>query len=118
MKGLSMAEDAQTEIFVDGKLVAGRLEDMLRALLRGEHSSLHLSFNDHASNYLGAPKAHADGDLPDDEWISESERDKALGLNQVWTLQWYPDTPVSCHIMRASSLNALLSWVAENGRSA
>ncbi|HWW56373.1 MAG TPA: hypothetical protein VN047_05740 [Sphingopyxis sp.] len=117
---------AQTDplaLFDGGKapafnLAIGATEDMLRGLLRGEHSSLHLSFNDHAANYLDATKERADGDLPDDEWVSESERDKALGLNQVWTLQWYPNSPVGFCRKRASSLDALLSWVAENGRTA
>lgn len=99
------------------KLAIGATEDLLRGLLRGEHSSLSIDFNDHAANYIDAAKERADGDLPDDEWISESERDKALGLNQVWTLQWYPDTPVGFCRKRASTLPALLMWIAENART-
>lgn len=106
---------ANDEGVVHDPRVAGGIEDLLRGLLRGEHSSLTLTFNDHTANYVDAAKEYADGDMPDDEWVSESERDKALGLNQVWTLQWYPDTPVGCHIVRASSLAALLGWVIEHG---
>lgn len=112
-----MAEENETATFHPmAKTEIGRLEDFLRGLLRGEHSNLTLTFNDHTTNYIDAAKEYADGDMPADEWISESDRDKALGLNQVWTLQWYPETPVSSDLKRASSLAALMSWVAENAK--
>lgn len=108
---------ASDEVVVVGPRLAGGIEDLLRGLLLRDMACLRLSFNDHTANYVDAAKEYADGEMPDDEWVSESERDKALGLNQVWTLQWYPDTPVGFHIMRASSLAALLGWVIEHGPS-
>ena len=41
-------------------------------------------------------------------WPSEAEKQKAIDTNQVWTLQWYPDTPVGFYCVAAASLEAAL----------
>lgn len=84
------------------------LELALRGLLKGEHSSLHLTFNDHCSNYLTVDEEVTQGDWHGD-WISDEERDKAIATNRAWTLQWYPDTPVGFYASSASTLEALLT---------
>lgn len=83
------------------------LEAKLRGLLRGKFSSLTIDFNDeHAINYMSAEEW---GRYEADEWVSDAERDKAIAENSVWTIQWYPNTPVSFSILRASSLAALIA---------
>lgn len=67
------------------------LESELRALLRGQHSSLTLSFNEaNGPNYRSVAEF-----LPECpwsiEWVSEEERQKAIALNSMWQLQWYPE---------------------------
>lgn len=42
------------------------------------------------------------------DWISYEEQQKATETGEIWTLQWYPDTPIGFCRMAASSLNALL----------
>ena len=44
-------------------------------------------------------------------WVSVAERENAVKTNEMWTLQWYPDTPIGSCIMRASTLMALIDWV-------
>ena len=88
-----------------------RLEADLRGLLKGEYSSLTISFNeDHACNYETANQWR---DYSDPEsridWVSEEEREKALAENSVWTCQWYPNTPVGFNCIGASSLTALIA---------
>lgn len=94
-----------------------RLEELLRSLLKGEFSSLTLGFNDlHAPNYDTAQKwsdemGTSEGmqtynDLRD--WVSPEEREKALANNTVWSVQWYPNTPVGFNQLYASSLPALI----------
>ena len=50
---------------------------------------------------------HAVADL-EDAWISPEERVKALETGDIWTLQWYPDTPVGFYLLAASNLDVLL----------
>jgi hypothetical protein len=85
------------------------LEELPSKLLRGEHSCFHLTFNDeHAINYMTAAdyfERHPDWDHG---WVSPEEREKAIANNSVWTLQWYPDTPVGFLLMRASTAAAVI----------
>lgn len=90
------------------------LEQKLRGLLKGEFSSIHIGFNDeHSCNYCSAQK-YADeyGQYePGDMWISDEDRTLALRTNSVWSIQWYPDTPVGFYRKYASSLPKLLEAV-------
>lgn len=86
------------------KLTVGAIEDRLRGALRAD-GALHLTFGN------GAGLEASTDDLG---FISEAERDKALGLGSVWTLVLFPDG--DDHIVRrASSLDALLATLAEPG---
>ena len=90
----------------------GELEKKLLGLLKGEHSSLHLTFNDeNGPNYTTVAEAVQEGWLSSRDWVSEEEKLQAIETNRVWTLQWYPDTPVGSYSVSASSLSALLEYV-------
>lgn len=87
-------------------------EDLL-ALLNEGHTSLIIQFNeDHACNYVDARKWHDDygrysgGEDDDISWPSNQERLKAIDQNSVWTIQWYPDTPVGSYRVGASTFEA------------
>jgi hypothetical protein len=106
----------------------GRTEALLRSLLDGEFTSLTIGFNDlHACNYTTAKgwseeMGAADGGMqtyndPRD-WVSPEEREKALENNSVWSIQWYPNTPVGFCQLYASSLEALLEAIAMETRRA
>jgi hypothetical protein len=41
------------------------------------------------------------------------EREKAIATNELWTLHWYPDTPVGFYRVAASTLEALLAAANE-----
>lgn len=93
------------------------VEKLLRSLLKGEFSSLTIGFNDlHAPNYDTAQKWSDEvgisegmqtyNDLRD--WVSPEERDRALANNCVWSVQWYPETPVGFHQLYASSFTILI----------
>lgn len=43
--------------------------------------------------------------------MSEEEKQKALDTGEIWTLQWYPETPVGFICVAASSLTVLLKAV-------
>jgi len=47
-----------------------------------------------------------------EDFVSEEERQKAISTDQLWTLQWYPATPIGFHCVAASSLEAILKSLA------
>lgn len=73
-------------------------------------ASLHLTHNDHKSVYETVEQWEAtnagDGNLYD--WVSDGQRQKAIATNEVWTLQWYPKTPVGFCALAAADLGVLL----------
>jgi hypothetical protein len=69
---------------------------------------LHLTHNDHKNMYLSVEENHSK-----DQFVNEAEWDKAIREDSVWSLQWYPETPIGFHILCASSLEAIEQAVKE-----
>lgn len=44
------------------------------------------------------------------EWESEESRELAIENDDVWTLQWYPDTPIGFFAIASHSLEHLLEY--------
>ena len=44
-------------------------------------------------------------------WISDGEKQRAIETGHIWTLQWYPNTPVGFYVVAAASLSALEHYV-------
>jgi hypothetical protein len=112
MEGELMANVTE---FADQMLsTSAELEQLLRSLLRGKHSSLSLSFNEgNGPNYQTVAEEDEDGSGHGD-WISEAEREKGIRENSKWVLQWYPETPVGFCALAASSLPALIEAVRDH----
>ena len=90
---------------------ASNIQADLLALLRGRYSSLTIGFNEHhAADYMTAQECGRYTGDEDDfiAWASNDERLKAIGQNSVWTIQWYPDTPIGSYCVGASSLSVAL----------
>ena len=48
----------------------------------------------------------------DEAWISEEQRQKAIATNEVWSLSWYPSSPVGfLHHRHAADLDSLMEYV-------
>ena len=47
------------------------------------------------------------------EMVSEDERLKAIETDELWTVQWYPETPIGFHALSAQSLGALLDALSK-----
>lgn len=105
--------DAGEPSDLDRKMARAAIEAVersLRTLLKGEHSSLSLSFNElHAPNYQTVEEWLRDDPQDDADWTSAEEREKAIRTNSVWRLQWYPNTPVGFQAVQASSLGAIFA---------
>ena len=92
------------------EITALGLEEQLLGLLKGEHSSLSIGINEETGpNYRTVVDAVEDGIFDNTHWVSEEEKQRAIETNRVWTIHWYPNTPVGFHALSASTLSAVLS---------
>jgi hypothetical protein len=97
-----------------------KIELELRALLRGKQSSLTLSFNDdNGPNYVADSLDHDAARDENVRWYSfrsPEERQECCNTNSVWTLQWYPETPIGSYSISAPTLEKLFAFLhAEMG---
>lgn len=78
-------------------------------------ASLHLTHNDHKTNYQTVAEwwedAQAMRRMDDEDWVSPEQKQKAIETNELWELQWYPDTPIGFLYLAAADLDALLEAV-------
>jgi hypothetical protein len=47
------------------------------------------------------------------DWPSADERQRAINTNEMWILQWYPDTPIGFNRVAAATLDACLAFANE-----
>jgi hypothetical protein len=81
----------------------------LESKLPKHKCALSITHNEHKSYYDSIE------DYVDEErlqWVSEEEKQKAIAANEIWEIQWYPDTPIGFICVAASSLDVLLEAVA------
>mgnify|MGYP001558436197 CR=1 FL=1 len=72
-----------------------------------EHkASLSLTHNQHKAYY--EPIADYIMRIDEHEWVSLEERDRALAADEIWELQWYPETPVGSYLLCGSTLEAVM----------
>ena len=69
---------------------------------------LYLEHNAYKDIYQTVEQAVRELDENYEEAWLPGEREKALQTGEIWTLQWYPDTPIGFWFKIAASLEALL----------
>lgn len=69
-------------------------------------AGLSLSHNEHR-NYYESVEQWLEGRPEMYEWQAPSARLRAIETDEVWTLQWYPDTPVGFLAIAAPTLQEL-----------
>ena len=47
------------------------------------------------------------------DWPSDSEKELAIKIDSLWTIQWYPDSTVGFYRVAAASLETLLESIKE-----
>lgn len=75
-------------------------------------ASLYLQHNDHLSSYQTVETWLADerNIAEEPSWESPAHRQRAIDTNEIWVLQWYPDTPIGFHRVAAPTLEELLAF--------
>ncbi len=71
-------------------------------------AGLYLTHNEHKDVYETVEQFYSNRPF---DWVSEEQRLKAIAENSVWSLQWYPDTPVGFYKVLACDLDVLLEHV-------
>lgn len=75
-------------------------------------AGLYITHNDHKNVYYTIEDHYS---IDDREWVSLEEKQKAIELDSVWELHWYPDTPIGSYKVVASSLEAIQKHMKEHG---
>lgn len=80
-----------------------------------KHLTLSLSHNDQKNSYCTVAEVvdQQDEYFRADFWVSSEQREKAIATDDMWTLHWYPNTPVGFCVLHAADLDVLLV-AAEN----
>tara|TARA_R110000868_G_scaffold184392_1_gene425920 strand:+ start:808 stop:1092 length:285 start_codon:yes stop_codon:yes gene_type:complete len=47
------------------------------------------------------------------DWKNDEQKQRAITANEVWTLRWYPNTPISNCYIASPTLGELLEFAAE-----
>ena len=62
---------------------------------------LYITHNEHLDIYQ--PIIEAVGEVGDEEWATKDSRERAIETNSLWSIQWYPDTPIGfCKVYGAT----------------
>lgn len=70
---------------------------------------LFLSHNEHKDYYESAEEWLIERSVQP-AWESEEHRRRAIESDEIWVLQWYPETPVGFNIVAAPTLEELLAF--------
>lgn len=73
---------------------------------------LMLMHNEHRNDYKTMEEyIRDDAEGPRDGLLelSEEEQARCIATNEIWTLRWYPDTPISFYFVAAPTLAELLT---------
>ncbi len=71
---------------------------------------LFLSHNEHRDYYQKAEDWIKETDY---HWKDEESKMRAISNDEVWTLHWYPDTPIGSYSVAAPTLEELLEFANE-----
>lgn len=88
------------------------ISNRLLGLLPPHKCGLNLNHNDHKNNYETAAQWIVDNDWCD--WKNEHAKQRAIDTDEIWTLQWYPNTPVGFYALAAPTLDELLARANES----
>ena len=96
--------------------------EVVLALLPEHDISLSIEHNPHKVNYETVEEWFTyESDRHDRtraaleaDFVSPGEVAKAIAQNEMWEMQWYPNTPVGFNVRYASSLAALLGALPSN----
>jgi hypothetical protein len=75
-----------------------------------KYVSMTITHNEHKLYYQTAKQFIEEGHVKSC-FINQEEIDKAIETDEVWSVQWYPDTPVGSCIVYASTLSVIFEHI-------
>ena len=87
-----------------------KLTDEFEKWLPKHQGELSIIHNPHRTNYQTADDFIAFNMLESD-FASPADQATCVANDDFWIMTWYPETPVSCHSIAASTLEKLLLFV-------
>jgi hypothetical protein len=75
-----------------------------------KYVSMTVSHNEHKLYYQTAKQFIEEGDMKS-RFVNAEEIDKAIETDEIWSVQWYPDTPIGSCIFYASSLDIIFEHI-------
>ena len=78
------------------------------AILPKHACGLYLQHNPHKDVYTKLESWLKDYDPEMYEFASDDARQRCIDTDEIWTLQWYPNTPVGFNAVAGSTLNECL----------
>lgn len=84
-------------------------------ILPKHKATLYLTHNEHKSDYQSVKQRieHEHFSLDDDCFVSDEDKQKCIDTDELWELQWYPDTPIGFYKVCGSSLQVVLEKAME-----
>jgi len=76
--------------------------------------SLHITHNPHRNNYETIEDYCEFRKADDDDWATPTSRQRAIETDNLWEVQWYPNTPVGFNVRYGVSLEEILDSIKEN----
>ena len=71
--------------------------------------SLTITHNDHKDYHRTlAQELELYGD--DNNWPSDEAKQRAIDTDEIWVIQWYPDTPIGSYRVAAPTLEEALAF--------
>jgi hypothetical protein len=76
---------------------------------------LYLTHNEHRDYYQTAAEWFTERATIEviPQFASPDARQRCIDTDEVWTLQWYPNTPIGSYYIAAPTLEELLAFAAE-----
>lgn len=73
-----------------------------------KHLAICIEHNPHKCYYETVEQHFADRPQ---KWVSEEDRQLCVANDDVWTVQYYPDTPIGFYCAAGSSLEIVLDYL-------
>lgn len=80
-------------------------------------ASLHITHNDHKSNYETVASYLAWRQATPRNCGSQEEYDALKASDEIWEIQWYPDTPIGSYVVFAATLERALELANDETRT-
>lgn len=95
-------------------VAAPTLEQMFNWLLNNQHQILYLTKNeDHRTNYVTAKKWIEEEAPEHFEGCPQDELQKMKDADTIWTLQFYPDTPIGFYVFHGATMDSVIRQAME-----